>query len=505
MRSTKSRVVRGVEGALVVLLFLCGSAGVSSGQAGAEAIDAPTLMEIVRELCRPELDGRLPGSKGYDKAAAYAAAWFERLGLRPAGDQGYFQYLDVEYNELLSPPRLAILSAGGQVVRECVLGKEFVARGFSGSGKVTAPVVFCGYGLSCPEHGYDDYAGVDVRGKVVLAFKQPPAWQPPGANWGERALPRPKAEAARRRGARALLLVSCPNSQPVQRPIGSVMHGPGEQQDIPQLHIDVALADEMLADAGVNLAALQAVIDSTHMPRSFPLRTKVRVEVRARYAKAKRTMNVVALLPGSDPQVQEECVVIGAHLDHVGRQSPEVYYPGANDNASGSAAVMAIAKAFAQASSRPRRSIVFALFASEEQGMLGADAYASRPPFPLERTVAMLNLDCIGTGDSVAVYGGVDFSELFALVQEQDRLHTRLLSAATGGGGGADAGPFHRRGVPNLYFATTNSYEHLHLPSDRPETLRPELFTAAARLAFLTARVLADGAAIGSHQERAQP
>jgi hypothetical protein len=498
-------VAGGVVGALAVLLFLCGNAEVSPAQVGAEAIGAPTLMGIVRELCRPELDGRLPGGKGYDQAAAYAAEWFKHLGLRPAGDEGYFQYLEVEYNEFLSPPRLAILNAGGRPLRECVLGEEFVARGFSGSGKVTAPVVFCGYGLSCAENGYDDYAGVDVRGKVVLTFKQPPAWQAQGANWGERAMPRRKAEAARRRGARALLLVSCPNNQPVQRRIGSVLHGPGEQQDIPQLHIDVAVANEILREAGVSLAALQAAIDSTRTPRSFALPTKVKVNVRARYAKAKRTMNVVALLPGSDPELKEECVVIGAHLDHVGRQSPQVYYPGANDNASGSAAVMAIAKAFAQAPSPPGRSVLFALFASEEQGMLGAEAYASRPAFPLERTVAMLNLDCIGTGDSVAVYGGKDFPGLLAMVQEQDRLHTRLLSAATGGGGGADAGPFHRRGVPNLYFATTNGYEHLHLPSDRPETLRAELFTAAAQLAYFTARTLADGATIGPHQERAHP
>ncbi len=468
-------------------------------------IDAGLLMDIVRDLCRPELDGRLPGSKGYDAAARYAADWFARLGLRPAGDDGFFQYLDVEYNEIVHPPRLRVLGRRGHVLRECVLGQDFVARGFSGSGRVTAPVVFCGYGLSCPEHGYDDYEGVDVRGKVVLAFKQAPSWQLPGADWGERALPRPKAETARRHGARALLLVSCPNSPPVQKPIGSVMHGPGVQCDLPQLHIDVAVADQMLAEAGLTLAELQAAIDSTRRPHSLPLPSKVRLEVRARYAHKRPTMNVVALLAGSDSLLSKECVLIGAHLDHVGRQSPTVYFPGANDNASGSAAVMAIAKAFVEAPSPPRRSVVFALFASEEQGMLGAEAYASRPPFPLERTVAMLNLDCIGTGDSIQVYGGADFAALFALAQEQDRRHTRLMSARTGGGGGADAGPFHRQGVPNLYFATSNGYQHLHLPSDKPETLRPDLFAAAAELAYLTARALADGEAIGLYQERAHP
>ncbi|MDZ7272116.1 MAG: M20/M25/M40 family metallo-hydrolase [candidate division KSB1 bacterium] len=487
------------------LVAVCASFGASPDCGGLEAISGGELMAIVQELCRPELDGRLPGSKGYDVAARYAADWFQHWGLRPAGDEGFFQYLEVEYNEFLSPPRLALMGKGGELLHECELGKDFVARGFSGSGKVTGQVVFCGYGLSSPEHGYDDYAGVDVRGKVVLAFKQAPTWQPEGADWGERAMPRPKAEEARKRGARALLLVSCPNVEPVQRPIGSVMHGPGRQQNIPQLHIDVTVADRLLAEAGVSLRELQARIDSTHRPHSFVLPSQVRVEVKARYHKTRRTMNVVAFLPGADPALSKECVVVGAHLDHVGRQSPTVYYPGANDNASGSAAVMAMAKAFAQAATRPRRSVVFVLFASEEQGMLGAEAYANRPPFPLSKTVAMLNLDCIGIGDSIGVYGGKDFPELFALVQEHDRLHTRLLSAASGGGGGADAGPFHRRGVPNLYFATTNGYAHLHLPSDTPDTLEPELFTAATRLAYLTAWALADRSPTGINQEILHP
>ncbi|MGQ9851948.1 MAG: M28 family peptidase [Candidatus Oleimicrobiaceae bacterium] len=475
------------------------------GREGQGLIGADLLMGIVRDLCRPELDGRLPGSKGYDAAVRYAADWFSRLGVRPAGDDGFFHYLEVEYNEILAAPRLTVLDQRGRVVRGCVLGKDFVARGFSGTGTVTAPVVFCGYGLSCPEHGYDDYEGVDVRGKVVLAFKQAPPWQPTGADWGERALPRPKAQTARCHGARAVLLVSCPNSPPVQKPIGSVMHGPGAQPDLPQLHLDVAVADQMLAEADVTLAQLQAAIDSTRRPQSLPLPGKVRLQVRARYAQKRPTMNVVALLPGSDSLLSKEYVLIGAHLDHVGRQSPSVYFPGANDNASGSAAVMAIAKAFVEAPSPPRRSVVFALFASEEQGMLGAEAYASRPPFPLGQTVAVLNLDCIGTGDSIQVYGGADFPALFAVAQEQDRRHTRLLSARTGSGGGADAGPFHRRGVPNLYFTTSNGYQHLHLPSDTPETLRPDLFAAAAQLAYRTARALANGEEIGHYQERVHP
>lgn len=138
-------------------------------------IGADLLMGIVRDRCRSELEGKLPGSKGYDAAARYAADWFFRLGVRPAGDDGLFHYLEVECNEILAPPRLTVLDRRGRVVRECVLGKDFVARGLSGSGKITAPVVFCGYGLSCPEHGYDDYEGVDIRGKVGLAFKQAPS------------------------------------------------------------------------------------------------------------------------------------------------------------------------------------------------------------------------------------------------------------------------------------------------------------------------------------------
>ncbi len=168
-----------------------------AASAKGQAIDAAELLAIVQELCRPELDGRLPGGEGYEQAARYAAAWFARWGLHPAGDEGFFHYLDVEYHEFLAPPRLALLGKSGEVEQEWVLGKDFVARGFSGSGKVSGEVVFCGYGLSSPEYGYDDCAGVDVRGRVVLAFKQPPPWQPQEAGWHERAMPRPKAEEAK--------------------------------------------------------------------------------------------------------------------------------------------------------------------------------------------------------------------------------------------------------------------------------------------------------------------
>jgi Zn-dependent M28 family amino/carboxypeptidase len=190
---------------------------------------------------------------------------------------------------------------------------------------------------------------------------------------------------------------------------------------------------------------------------------------------------VIALLEGSDPALKDQVVLLGAHLDHVGGQG-DVYYPGANDNASGSAAVLAIARAMAGREGRPRRSMAFALWSSEEAGLFGTRNFVEHPPFPLERVVAYLNFDCVGHGDSIEVGGGEEYPGFWNAAREIDRSGRGLMVADTRGGGGADAQPFQQAGIPNLYFASRFSYAHLHQPTDRPETLNPPLLAAVARL-----------------------
>lgn len=470
----------------------------SSGEpvptAGTESITAAELRDKVAFLADERFAGRLPGTPGYDAAARAMADRFARLGLQPGGEDGFFQHLPMEYNLVLPGCRLALQQAGQQP-KEYQLDRDYIFRGFTGSGDVTAPVVFCGYGLSAPERGYDDYAGVDVRGKVVLVFKQGPGWRPAdGQGWGQLPNPRPKAQTALDHGAVAVLMVSRPNDKNPQPLIGSVMHGQGEVQvDIPQLQITAEVAADLLAGTGLDLKELQTGIDQGMAPLSRALDAAVTIKVDTEYEPARDTVNVVALLPGNDPQLKDECLVIGAHLDHVGTQGGQAFFPGANDNASGSVAVLELAEAFAAAGEKPARTVAFVLFAGEEQGLIGSKFYADHPALPLDRTVAMFNLDCVAHGDSIQLGNGKSAPRLWNLAKALDRTGDRLSVAQTWSGGGADAAPFHQKGLPTLYFVTRYSYTHLHRTSDTVDTLNPQLHEALTRLAYRTACAVAGG------------
>ena len=153
---------------------------------GLSAIDSESLLDDVRWLASPQLDGRLPGSPGYEEALRGVVRRFERLGLVAGGDDGFCQQLSMEYNRITAEPRLSLIDAAGDG-HDCRLGDDFVCRGFTGSGQVTAPVVFVGYGISRPESGYDDYEGVDVQGKIVLCLKPNPRWRLNDEAWGWRS------------------------------------------------------------------------------------------------------------------------------------------------------------------------------------------------------------------------------------------------------------------------------------------------------------------------------
>lgn len=448
-------------------------------------INSDNLIETVSLLSSKEFAGRLSGSEGYNLAAEFVKEEFQKLQLKPAFSDDYFQFLNVEYNEILPGYKFNLIK-GEDDNREYRLGKDFVFRGFTGSGNFTAEVVFCGYGISQPEIGYNDYENISVKNKIVIVFKANPGWTIEDKNWIE-GLPREKANIAASYGAKGILFVSSPANKNPQPIIGSVLHGKGEQNvNFPQLHIEIDVANELLSNTGFSLKELQTRIDSLRQPYSLDAETVVELEVKSHYEKEKTTMNIAALLEGTHPELKNEYILVTAHLDHVGSQAGEIYFPGANDNASGSAAVLQIARALVESGIKPDRSIIFSLFASEEQGLHGAEFFASNPPVPIENITAMINLDCIGYGDSIQVGNGKSVPILWKIAKRCDSNHSKLMVDRTWSGGGADATPFHKKGVPALYFVTTNSYEHLHKTTDLPETINKTLFEKITQLAFLT-------------------
>ena len=475
---------------LIFAIFLLSILVKAQSSAGLSEVNKEDLLNNVKILSSAEFDGRLPGSEEYNKAAAFVASKFSELGLKPAGDEKYFQFFNVEYNKIDFPAIFKTIVNSDTINRE--LGKDFVLRGFSGSGKLNLPVVFCGYGISRPDLQYDDYAGINVKNKIVMVFKQNPKWKNNDKDWGTN-YPREKSLVAKKNGARGILFVSLPNENKPQPLIASVLHGDGEQpKDFPQLHISLEAANELLKLTGFTISDCQTKIDEKKKPISMNLATRAVVEVKAKYEKYARTMNVVALLEGYDPELKNEFVIIGAHLDHVGSQAG-LLFPGANDNASGSAAVLEIAEAFVKGGIQPKRSVIFVLFASEEQGLNGSKHFVENWKKGYDKIAAMINLDCVGYGDSIQVGNGKSAPVLWGIAKQIDKTSFNSMVNRTWSGGGADATPFHEKGVPCLYFVTTNSYVHLHLPTDKVETLNSALYEKVVKLAHLTTLEIANG------------
>jgi hypothetical protein len=464
---------------LAIIILLC---ILVTDFSSAQEVKIDYLMKNVKFLSSKELWGRLAGSDGYYKAANYSKNEFEKFGLKPIFNGSYFQKFYIEFNDITGPCELYIKR--GNTMYPFELGKDFVCRGFTGSGEIEAEVVFCGYGFSEPD--YDDYSNIDVRGKIVMIFKQIPSWKLNENSWNSSL--RYRANVAYQKGAIGTILVSKPLDPQVQKPIGSVMDGEGTMLlNYPHIHIDTLVANEILVNCIYDLATLQRIIDSTKKPFSINTNTIAKISVKANYDPHRETMNVGGIIEGNDSILKKTYVVIGAHLDHVGGQAGKIYFPGANDNASGSSAVLEIARLLSQKKDKLKRSVIFMLFSNEESGLQGSQYFVDNCPVPLNDIVAMINLDCIAYGDSIKVGNGKSCPVLWETVRKIDKQTTQLMTEDTWFGGGADAQAFHNAGIPSIYFVTTNSYQHLHLTTDTPETLNEKLFSAVVNLAYKTA------------------
>ncbi len=455
-----------------------------------DSIKSINLIKTVEFLSSPELQGRLSGSTGYYKAADFFAKEFLSLGLKPISNGSYFQKFLTEYNEIKKAEFYSIIN---NVRKKYKLGEDFVCRGFSGAGNITAEVVFCGYGISEPALGYDDYKDIDVNGKVVLVFKQQPDWSlNPDSKWNPSL--REKAFTAFMKGAVAIVFVPKPNAPEKQKPIGSVMDGEGIQlSNFPMLQIDYSVAEELLKTAyNLNLSDIQNEIDTKKHPYSKKLNASVEINVDAEYSYYRTTMNIIGMLEGTDEDLRNEYIIICAHLDHVGSQAGKIYFPGANDNASGSAAVLEIARAIVNSEEMTKRSILFVLFSNEETGFQGAKYFVDNPIVPLNHIVAVLNMDCIAKGDSIRVGNGLSSPELWKIAKNFDSLYINSMVEGTWAGGGADLTPFFEKGINGLYFVTTNGYQHLHLTTDKPETLNQQLYEKTVKLVYIISSYLAN-------------
>ncbi len=472
-RMTATRVLA----ALVVL---------AAGVARADAPSIPAagwLLDQVKILSAPETEGRSSGTPGAERAAHHIAAVFRAAGLAPAGDSGtYLQSFPVTTGIRLGTTNaFAVLAPSA---RSLALGRDFMPLAVSSDGAEASDLVFAGYGITAPDLHYDDYAGLDVRGKIVLVLTEEPRARdasspfrrPEAYHYSERSH---KIINAREHGARAIVLVAHPRASTDAPP---PLTGISQPWGILAAVVTRAVGDSLLGAEGKRLADLADAIDQSLAPRSFPLAgARVRLEV-SLIRERGTAYNVAGILPGADPRRRHEAIVIGAHYDHLGRGgegslAPDevgVIHPGADDNASGTAAVMALARAFA-ATGGVARSLVFVAFAGEEMGLLGSSHFARTPPFPQGKTVLMVNLDMVGRlRDGTLYVAGVDSGE---------GLRARATDAARGLGltlelrgdpfSPSDHTAFYTAGTPVL-FLFTGAHGDYHRPSDTWEKLNPQ-------------------------------
>jgi hypothetical protein len=459
----------------------------------------------VQTLAAPEMEGRATGSPGMQRAARFIAGEFERAGLEPRGDAGsYFQVFDVVTGIRLGDGnRLRLIGIDGG--REYGIGQDFTPFSFSDSGRMQGAVVFAGYGITAPELSYDDYAGVDAAGKVVLLLSGEPRERDPDSPFRRPEAyryteVRYKVLNAREHGAGAVILVTNPVAHEEEPEHLFAIRGitSSSQSGILAVNALRSVADAILAGTGRSLKELQLAVDRDLRPQSF-LVTGRRAELEVRLIHEHgQAWNVIGLLRGTDPGLANQAVVVGAHYDHLGHGgetslAPSRFgevHPGADDNASGVAGVIGLARMFA-ASGGTRRTIVFVAFAGEEMGLLGSAHYVRAPAVPLDRTVAMLNMDMIGRlrGDTVYVFGvdtGKEFREDLTAANRGIDLQLQFRGE---GYGPSDHTPFYGKDRPVLFFFT-GPHADYHRPSDTPDKINaPGLHRVVGLVAGVLRRV----------------
>ena len=500
----------------------------------AEALGSMTAAEAYRHvayLASDALQGRDAGEPGGWKAAEYVAEAFRSYGLAPAGSS-FFQEFSLPGRKLAGLPELAVTGVDGSRRAFSMEALEFVPYGFTGSGQVEAPLVFVGYGISAPELRYDDYQGIDVKGKIVLCLRHEPQENDAKSRFAGKentahAWFVAKARRAKELGAAGFLLVTDPLNHATHLPLSPGTLGTGEATEgmrkslaairddtlakdriaradllgflgqartteesvgIPAVHVSLATAQALIDAAGEDappLESVQAMIDAEGKPGSFSLRgVKVRLTVNIA-ADDKRTCNVVAVLEGGARR--DEWLVVGAHYDHVGANAQGEVWNGADDNASGTAALMQVARALAASPEPPERSVLFLAFGAEEKGLIGSAHYVEHPLVPLAQTIAMINMDMVGRGDDdlsgMLVLGRETSPELSRALDEANAEVKMHLGKDDGMFENSDHFSFYRKGIPVLFF-NSGLHQDYHQPTDEVGTIHPGKIRRTAQLVY---------------------
>jgi hypothetical protein len=451
----------------------------------------------VRYLASDELEGRGPGTQGLQKAAEYIREEFQRVGLKSGTPDGsYFQPFEVSLGESPVPDQTHLVFHGpeGQTLA-LELGSQFQPFFTGGNAEVTAPVVFAGYGISAPDLQYDDYRDVNVEGKIVVLIRREPQQDNAesrfdGRNVTSHSYVVTKLKQALDRRAAAVLLVNDPYTVRKENSDAFFPNNPGVQRaNIPFAQVKIASVDSILAASPLvageqkmtSVEQVEKYIDEKMVPVTQEL-TGWTASVKFTFQRTTvPVVNVVGVLEGEGPLAQET-IVIGAHYDHLGyggfgsrRPNSREIHNGADDNASGTAALLELARRFAGRQQPPARRLVFIAFSAEERGLIGSNYYVNNPLYPLENTIAMVNFDMIGTlrDSGLGVHGIGSGKEFEEIVDEVAKDSTLEIQKQRGVMAASDHFAFYQKKIPVVFFFTglTDTY---HTPDDDVERLNLE-------------------------------
>jgi hypothetical protein len=480
---------------LIVSLPLSAQSGEESSDlvSALQHISTTNLIADVSRLSGSDFRGRLTGTAEDLQSAHFVATRWSTLGLQPpAAEPAWIMTTGVLATQIADKPPPEFQMQSPISLQPIHIGPDYLPILDSPSIDVTAPLVFVGYGISDTTHGFNEYAGINVRNRIVVFLRGKPE------SYAHPITHADKVRAARQHGAAAFLTFTGPIMSPYEARRG-MSHAPlafynqtGAHPPFPGAWIHTDLAERFLAPdlsrIGRSLREVQQQLQIL-IPQSFETETRVQMTWHSTQEKGVLN-NVLGLLQGSDPSLAQETVIIGAHRDHFGRQAGLVF-PGADDNASGTAVMLEVARLFAESGLTPKRSLLFVSFSGEEQGLLGSRLYVDQPIRPLANTVAMINIDHAGVGNGRLTVGvaGLDKSRaVYAGEQAGVGDKVDLFGFFPGG----DHVPFKEAGVPTITIVSGGPHPHFHQPSDSSDTVRPEILERTVRYVVALAWRLAN-------------
>ncbi len=455
-------------------------------------ISSNLLYDYVKELTSEKFGGRLTGTREFEACADWVESLLKKWGVQPAGDGGtYRQHFPNPYTVVFPGGSCVLeLPQKTEVIRKSYRYEdEFIPGGTSGSGEVRAEVVYVGYGITAPELGYDDYKGVDVKGKIVLMDPEVPV--APGGKtldlfmkWRPYSFHQYKLKNAAGHGANGMLY----NYGPIGNPNNAYVEG------FIYHHVGEAVVNDVFAGTGRTYRDTVARIRKELKPQSFATGKTFVIKNVTEHHPDGVGFNVVGVIPGSDPKLKDDIVVIAGHLDHLGRMWEVMH--GANDNATAVAVGLGVAEAMAKCAVKPRRTIVFAFFGSEEQseveGVTGSRFYTEHPIFPLDKTLVMINMEGPGSGDKIRASGGKNYPAFWNFIEKANSayIHRPLSTgmASYPGRPREDAAWFFWKGVPVLTFGSYGfnaGRPTYHTPHDDMSLITPEIMEDIGQLLFM--------------------